>query len=618
MTRSRTYAVLASVLTAGAMVLSAGAAAAGTTRAAGTTVAPPEDPAVVRTREREIREVDAVPTPTPRWFDCSPIFGPGNECTTVQLPQDYDRRQGPTTGVAVLRHPATDQSRKIGTLFVNPGGPGGSGVQIAAVASFFLGPEVVERFDIVGFDPRGTNFSDNVRCWQDVGEQAADLDGFRVPFPVTDEEEAAYVASSRAFGHACSTTGQPLSSVMSTGLVARDMDVLRRMVGDPQLTYLGFSYGSFLGNVYANMFPGRVRALAIDGVLDPLAWTGTRETADVPQTDRLRSGEGSARAFEEILRRCEVAGPEFCRLAGLGDPQEIWAEVRARLLEAPLPIPDPFTGEDTFELTYQLLVLIMLGDMYAPIAPQLVDADLSMLYALLQEPGEPGSDLAATQEEARLALHDKVRAAQAQAADAAATQAQQRAALGFAFPYDNPPEAFQSVLCADGRNPADAALWPDHADRADDRAPDFGRLWSWASAPCASRTWWVRDEDAYRGPFTTRTANPVLVVGNLWDPATNYDGAVTVASLLPNSRLLSSDSWGHTAYGTSECVTAAVDTYLLTGRFPPVGTRCVGDAQPFATPLEPVPGEPGTRSRTVDPGRLPPVVPPLPGALPRS
>jgi hypothetical protein len=185
--------------------------------------------------------------------------------------------------------------------------------------------------------------------------------------------------------------------------------------------------------------------------------------------------------------------------------------------------------------------------------------------------------------------------------------------VGWAYPYPNGPDAFQSVLCTDGRNPSRASDWATYAARNDRTAPGFGRLWTWASAPCANWTWTVRDEDSYRGPFTRTTANPVLVVGNYWDPATNYEGAVKTSTLLPNSRLLSSDSWGHTAYGTSACVDTAVDHYLLTRRVPAAGTTCTGDSQPFTGPTE---GKPGLRAQG---GRqLPPVVPPLPGATPRG
>jgi hypothetical protein len=198
-----------------------------------------------------------------------------------------------------------------------------------------------------------------------------------------------------------------------------------------------------------------------------------------------------------------------------------------------------------------------------------------------------------------------VRTQKAGKAAARAEAARQRKAFGFSFPYFNGAEAFQSVLCTDGLNPKDAASWPWYAHQAGERAPDFGPLWAWSSAPCASTTWTVRDEDAYRGPFTRRTVNPVLVVGDYYDPATNYLGAVKAASLLPNSRLLSSDSWGHTAYGTSACVSDAVNSYLLTLALPRRGTVCTGDSQPFTVPL---PTNPPT----------PPAVPPVPAPTRKS
>jgi pimeloyl-ACP methyl ester carboxylesterase len=606
MNRSRRFGTLVTVLAAAALVVPV----AGTASAVGT-------PTAKKPVDIEARRVDRVPTPVPAWFDCSAVFGPGNECATVELPLDYDKPKGETTSVAVLRHKASDQANKVGSLFLNPGGPGGSGVEIAAAAEFFLSPELLTKFDVIGIDPRGTNYSDNVRCWADVGAQSADLAGMNVAFPVTGAEENAFVASAKKFGKACSTTGTPLSGSMSTAQVARDMDVMRRAVGDEKLTYLGFSYGTYLGNVYANMFPSRVRAVAIDGVLDPIGWSGLEAGTTTPQTMRIRSGEGAAGALHEILSRCAAAGPEYCALAGVGDPETVYADILASLQAQPLPIPDPDTGEIAFELTYATLVSILLGDMYGPDAASWVDADLTFVHTLLQPPAEPGTEAAAQQDAARAALLQKVRDAQGAAQAAAKTTADRAAAFGFEFPYPNGAEAFQSVLCTDGRNPSRADQWPYYADRAQQSAPEFGPLWTWASAPCASQTWTVRDEDTWTGSFSAQTAAPVLVVGNYWDPATNYDGAVAAASLLPNSRLLSSDSWGHTAYGTSECATSAVDQYLLTVAVPEPDTLCTGDMQPFTDPL-PVPGAPDAGARSATPDRLPPVVPPLPGAVPRS
>ncbi|HEX7537810.1 MAG TPA: alpha/beta fold hydrolase, partial [Dermatophilaceae bacterium] len=229
-----------------------------------------------RTSVTEARRVDRVPTPRLGWYDC---YDTGAQCATVRLPLDYDQPNGVTTEVALLRRPAVDRAHRIGSLFLNPGGPGGSGVQIALSAPFFLSPGLTDRFDIVGFDPRGTNFSDQVKCFTGNAQQTTALKGFNNAFPVGKVEEQAAILSAKNLGRGCSRTGRPLSASMSTAEVARDMDVLRRAVGDRKLTFLGFSYGTYLGQVYANMFPDRVRAVTIDGVLDPVAWAGTPATA---------------------------------------------------------------------------------------------------------------------------------------------------------------------------------------------------------------------------------------------------------------------------------------------------------------------------------------------------
>ena len=579
-----------------------------------------------KTSKAERIRVDGVKTPKPKWFNCSPLAA-GAQCATVKLPLDYDNPAGAKTEVAMLRIKAKNQKTRIGTLFVNPGGPGGSGIQIAAAAPSFLSPSVLERFDVVGFDPRGTNFSDNVRCWNNLGVQATALEGMNVPYPDTAKEKRAFVKSSEAFGKACSTAGKPLSASMSTAEVARDMDVLRRMVGDKQLSYLGFSYGSYLGTVYANMFPDRVRAVAIDGVLDPVAWAGTSSTVGTPQTQRLKSGEAAEKAMHEILSRCKKAGKDFCMLAEQGDPEILYRAIMAELQREPLVFSDPDYPEYDFSLTAAFQTAALSSYMYYPQGSSMVDWDLTFVSQLLQDravskgttfPKTATKTKAPTKAKmsaARKALAKSMRAVEMEEKAAAKETARKAAATGFAFPYNNSPEAFQSVMCTDSRNPAKANDWSRYAATASKTAPGFGQLWTWASAPCASTTWKAMDEDTYKGPFTRRTLNPMLVVGNYWDPATNYTGAQEVAKLMPNARLLSSNSWGHTAYGTSKCVTAAMDHYLLTKRLPALGELCLGDDQPFTYKLDDF----GNQRRKAGPEReLPPVVPPLPGALPRT
>lgn len=515
----------------------------------------------------EQRRVDRVPTPSLSWQDC----GNGFDCTSVDLPRDYDRPKGATTSIALTRLPAGDPQRRIGTLFVNPGGPGGSGTEFVRLTPLILSPEVRARFDVVGFDPRGIGASENVRCFRSAAEQTEAYNTLSpVVFPVTRAEEKSFLRGTKAVGRACSTTGRPLSVSMSTAEVARDLEVLRRAVGDRKLTYLGFSYGSYLGQVYANLFPERGRALALDGVLDPVAWAGTRANRSRPQWDRTRSADGASRALREVFVRCARAGAARCPLAAEGDPAATFASIAQRLKAEPLVIPDE-TGQPV-TVGYSDLVTVVLQLLYRADGGELIADLLTDLLVLLDPAAAQAAGAGPTPVAHRTAatVVDTLADSPVKSRRGAATE-----------PYDNALEAQQVVSCSDSVNPR-SRTYPAAADAADRRAPYFGRLWVWLGSFCASDAWTAKDEDAYRGPFTKRTANPVLFIGNTWDPATNYRSAVKAQRLAPNSRLLTSDSWGHTAYGTSDCVTGAIDAYLLAVRLPAKGLRCVGDAQPFA------------------------------------
>ncbi|MDP9796112.1 pimeloyl-ACP methyl ester carboxylesterase [Catenuloplanes nepalensis] len=521
-----------------------------------------------RTSVAESRRVDAVPTPVLSWSACFEIA----ECATVPLPLDYDEPHGATTEVAVLRVKARDQANKVGSLFVNPGGPSVPATGLALAAPHFMSDEVLDRFDIVGVDPRGIGRSERVQCFASTGDQAPVMADLSVAFPVTKAEKAAYVRGSQQYGRACSTTGRPLSGAMSTAEVARDHDVLRRAVGDDKLTFLGLSYGSVLGQYYANMFPDRFRAVAIDGVLDARAWVGdTRRILD----ERIDSAGGASKAFTEILRRCDRAGETTCAFAD-GDPAREFDAIARRLKAKPLVV-----GE--FTVTYADFVFAVLSAMDLPSA------------------GEDVTGLAA---DTRAALDG----------DSAALLRRLRNAAENQPPpipgYDNRFDSFLGVLCGDGRFPAHAARWPAAVAAREAAVPHFGGALGWNDSACAGDAWTVRDEDAYTGPFNRRTAAPVLVVGSYWDPATSYANAVSTSRSSPNSRLLSSDNWGHTAYGSSDCATATIDAYLLTGTPPARDTVCTGAPQPFTGQASA--GEASARRAGKQP---PPIVPPRPGSV---
>lgn len=533
----------------------------------GVVVAPPAAAGLTAydvTSPRERRRVDAVPTPVLNWYDC----GGGFSCTTVLLPLDYDAPHGPQVEIALRKLPARHPASRIGSLFLNPGGPGDPGADFVQDAPSFLSPSLLDRFDLIGFDPRGVGSSDAVRCFATPAEQAPVLNTLAtIPFPYGIKALKSYRRAELALGRGCSTTGAPLSVSMSTAQVARDLDVLRRAVGDRRLSYLGFSYGSYLGQVYANLFPDRVRALALDGVLDPVGWAGTAATKKLPIEARIHAAEGAAKALRTILVRCDRAGSDLCSFSD-GNPVKNFDLVARRLKKHPVVLDDPDTGNRE-RFGYPDLVSSVLSALYYTDGPDLVTSLMAQL-------------LITTTPEARRAVGQRRRSGRGAAQ--VLQQIRDRTGgrpPGLGFPYDNSFEAPAAVACTDSLNPAHLASYRMAGVAADRRARYFGRLWTWSLGSCADDAYSGQDEDAYRGRFTRRPFGPLLFVGSYWDPATNYTGAQRAAALSPGSRLLSSDSWGHTSYGTSSCVTNAMDAYLLRLELPKDGKVCVGDDQPF-------------------------------------
>jgi pimeloyl-ACP methyl ester carboxylesterase len=565
------------IAVASAMALSAGLLVAGSGQQQ-VQAAPVVDATAKKKTDKtsavEKRRSKAVKTPKLKWYSC---YGYA-KCATVKVPRDYDKPKGKKVELAVLKVPAANQKKKLGTLFVNPGGPGGSGTEIAYFSGDFLSTSVTSRFDVVGFDPRGIAFSDNVKCFASPRQgEPVQNSIYSVAFPYGAKQEKVARKAWDKQAKGCSTTGKPLSGAMSTAEAARDMDLLRRGVGDKKLTYLGFSYGSYLGEVYANLYPDRVRAIAIDGVLDPVQWTGTKKSAKDPVGNRVRSAAGGSRALRQLLVRCDQAGPTKCSFAA-GNPVTKFEQIAQRLRKAPLVEIDPETG-DRYVTTYADFVdvtqfLLAYGDFAIDDVANYADALYDVLYT-------SGTTAKATAQR-------QVAVGRLQRIEKAVTAAQQPTKIpgrAYAFPYDNSLDGYLSVICTDSRNTKNLKSFGKIAAAADKKAPYFGRLWLWDSAGCSSKKWTVEDEDAYRGPFTKRTSAPVLIVGNYWDPSTNYQGAVSTAQRMPNSRLLLSNSWGHTAYGVSSCVTNAMDRYLVSKKLPTKGTVCQGAYQPFTEEL---------------------------------
>ena len=244
---------------------------------------------------------------SPKWTPCFRSVGP-YQCAAVKVPLDYDDPHGKKIEIAMTRLPATDQAHRIGSLFVNPGGPGGPGVEfLLEVGQQLYTPEVRARFDLVGFDPRGVGRSNPLRCFNSLKRIGPALQS--VPYPTTPDELQGWEAAERFLDAKCAAKAGPIASHMATADVARDMDRLRAAVGDAGLTYAGVSYGSYLGVTYANLFPSHVRALIVDGVLNPVEWaTGTPADAGLPFSTRVGSHLGAQATLEEFFRLCDAAG----------------------------------------------------------------------------------------------------------------------------------------------------------------------------------------------------------------------------------------------------------------------------------------------------------------------
>ena len=470
------------------------------------------------------------------WNECykelAANFGVRYECTQVNVPLDYSRPNGPVVSLAVVRIPASHPDEYRGSLFLNPGGPGGSGVNFALffgpAAPFFF-PASGTQYDIVGFDPRGIGRSTALKCF---GDERQSVQVFApLPFPEEAGQVPLFEAGDNLLDDQCSRRGNKILEHMSTANVARDLDYMRQAFGDDQLNYLGLSYGSYLGQTYANLFPDKVGALIIDGILDPIAWTNVG--ASVPFSTALRSDLGAQATLAEFLRQCDATGPQFCALAP--NAEDRFNDVFDRLRAAPIPLIDPATGE-VFEYRYSFFVGDLLGALYDPFNFPAIANFVAFLESI---PSPAALGLA------RRELH---------------------ATPGFVnkrgFPnYENFAEGFPAVGCEDTQNPGGGhSVWFEAGKAALADAPVFGEIWTWASSPCA--VWSNFDNNVYRGPFTAETANPVLIIGNLYDPATRYEGAVAARSLLPNSALLTVDDPGHTSLGISFCAAGATDFYL--------------------------------------------------------
>jgi pimeloyl-ACP methyl ester carboxylesterase len=449
------------------------------------------------------------------WKGCGERF----ECGQVEVPVDYATPGGATIKLAVNRLRARGGDR-IGSLLVNPGGPGASGIDYARAADSIVSGAVRRHYDIVGFDPRGVGRSAPIRCLDD-GQTDAFIEADASPDSA--DEESRLVELSQQFAQRCAAKNGDLLGHVGTEDAARDLDVLRAVLGDRTLNLLGKSYGTYLGAVYAELFPEKVGRLVLDGVVDPAA-----DTAVMARAQAVGFETALGAFVDDCLRRrsCPLTGGRAAALAQVSD-------VLDRADRSPLKASRPL-GQS----------LTLLGIAYAMYEKGLWE----ILREALSEARKGRGDLL-------LLLADSYT---------------DRGRKGHYTTNTN--DVIYAVNCLDRPETSDTAVVRARAAELSRVAPRFGAFVAWGSLPCG---YWSVPAQGRPAPVHAAGAAPILVVGTTRDPTTPYAFARNLARELDSARLLTYDGDGHTAYRQgSGCIDKEVDRYLLDGRLPREGIRC--------------------------------------------
>ncbi|MEW1551234.1 alpha/beta hydrolase [Streptomyces tsukubensis] len=448
----------------------------------------------------------------------------GFECATLKAPLDYAKPGGDSVELAVARKKATGPGARLGSLHVNPGGPGGSAVDfLQSYAGIGYPAPVRARYDMVAMDPRGVARSEPVEC---LDGKAMDAYTRVDQTPDDQRDEAELLAALKDFAAGCEKKSGTVLPHVSTVNTARDMDVFRAVLGDAKLSYVGASYGTFLGATYAELFPARTGRLVLDGAMDP--------SLSARQLNRDQT-EGFQTAFGAFATDCVKR--KDCPL-GRTSAEDAGSRLKAFFTRVD---GEPVATGQSRELTESLATTGVLAAMYDEAAwPQL-------RVALTDAMAGRGAGL--------LTLADAY---------------YERETDGT---YSNLMFANAAVNCLDA-----PPAFPDEREvRAalpdfEEVSPAFGRNFAWAALNCA---YWPTPATGTPHRIEAKGAAPILVVGTTRDPATPYKWSRSLASQLSSGRLLTYDGDGHTAYGRgSDCIDTAINTYLIEGTPPQDGKRC--------------------------------------------
>ncbi len=459
------------------------------------------------------------PTPSPAaskiaWSDC----GGGFQCGTLQVPLDYTRPSARTISLAVIRKQATNAATRIGSVLLNPGGPGESGIEFLRGDLSSLS-NLNHRFDLVSWDPRGVAQSTPITC-----VDAAQEDTYLSIDAVLDDpqEKQTAIQTNKDFAAGCQRRSGDLLPFMDSASSARDMDQIRVAVDDAKLTYLGFSYGTYYGQWYAHLFPTHVRALALDGVVDPT----------VSANDSLL---GQVVGFEQNLQAflADCKARAACAYGRSGDPSAKLTSAMTKLDATPLKV-------GSRELTRSLAMTGLLVTLYDQSTWQYLDQALTAL-----DNGD-GRIL--------LLLADIYN--------------HRKSDGTYANLFNG---AFHSAYCLDFPVPTDIAAYDQLGPTFAKASPLFGPWSQYSNLQCA---YWPVKPKSGQGPLTVQGAPPILLVGGTNDPATPYAESQSVNRQIAGSILLTRQGNGHTSYDSSSCVHAAEDAYLIDLTLPAAGTVC--------------------------------------------
>lgn len=452
------------------------------------------------------------------WEPC----GGGFDCADLSVPLDHADPAGEHIDLALIRRPAGEPGARLGSLVVNPGGPGASGVEFVSLdAETYFSRDVLAQFDIVGFDPRGVGGSAPVDCgFEEASEEADDI-----PFPPeTDQDRQELVASLERLAAECERRSGDLLPHLSTEAAARDLDLLRAGLGEETLSYHGISYGTFLGATYASLFPTRIRAMVLDGAVDPEVWQGDGSQMVRDQTAAF---DQALSAFFAACRR----NRDTCSF-GDGDPAAALDRLVVELADEPSGGSRPADDGAVIQTVVSALYNDASWPELAEALRRAENGDVSLLRTLAngpvhQPPGDRDYNFAA---------------------------------------------ANIAIVCADRTSTPDIQTLERLAEELEEVNPHFGPGIAYGELTCTD---WPPVASRYTGPYRADGAPPILVLGTTGDPATPVAHARALAAQLSSGVLLVREGQAHGAYGyANDCVDTAVDAYLLALTVPEDGTTC--------------------------------------------